>query len=89
MSLASSPDWLGASWRAAVTMWRAFWKLSRQLFHEAAGAFFALFAIYGGIAAWKQFHQPGGQWIAAFAVFYTAMMVFFSISSFRNARRVR
>lgn len=85
----SGPDWLGASWRAGATMLRAFWKLARQLFHEATGTLFALFAVYAGTACWKQLHQPGNQWIAAFAAGYAAAMAFFSISSFRSARRVR
>lgn len=70
-------------------MLRAFWKVARQLFHEAAGTLFALFAVYAGAASWKQIHQPGGEWIAAFAAGYAAMMAFFSFSSFRSARRVR
>jgi hypothetical protein len=70
-------------------MLRVFWKVARQLFHEAAGTLFALFAVYAGTACWKQIHRPGGEWIAAFAAGYAAMMVFFSFSSFRSARRVR
>ncbi|MFZ0640306.1 MAG: hypothetical protein WAN33_07100 [Candidatus Acidiferrales bacterium] len=89
MTSASGPNWLAAAWRAGATMLRAFWKLARQLFHEAAGTLFALFAIYAGAACWKQIHQPGGEWIAMFAAAYAAMMVFFSIASFRSARRVR
>src|SRR5579864_5701957 len=49
----------------------------------------ALFALYAGAAAWKQSHQPDGQWIAAFALGYAVMMTWFSFSSFRSARRVR
>lgn len=85
----SGPDFLGASWRAAITMLGAFWKLARQVFHEATGTLFALFAVYAGTACWKQLHQPGNQWVAAFAAGYAAAMTFFSISSFRSARRVR
>ena len=70
-------------------MLRAFWKLTRQLFHEATGTLFALFAFYSGTAAWKQMHQEGGEWIAGFALAYALMMAFFSFSSFRSARRVR
>ena len=83
------PNWVSALWRGGSAMFRAFWKLARQLFHEAAGTLFALFALYAGAAAWKQDHQPGGQWIAAFALGYALMMIWFSFSSFRSARRVR
>jgi hypothetical protein len=89
MSSMSGPNWLGASWRAGTTMLRAFWKLARQLFHEATGTLFALFAVYAGTACWKQLRQPGNQWIAALAAAYAGVMAFFSISSFRSARRVR
>jgi len=85
----SHPNWVSALWRGGTTMFRAFWKLARQLFHEATGTLFALFALYAGAAAWKQGHQPGGQWIAAFALGYALMMIWFSFSSFRSARRVR
>jgi hypothetical protein len=85
----SGPDWLAASWRAGATVLRTFWKVARQLFHEATGTLFALFALYAGTASWKQIHQPGSRWLAALAAAYAAMMAFFSVSSFRNARRVR
>lgn len=80
---------MAAGWRAGRTMLRTFWKLARQLFHETAGALFALFGIYTGTAAWKQLRQPGGAWIGVLAAAYAAMMVFFSIWAFRRARRVR
>lgn len=70
-------------------MARAFWKLARQLFHEATGTLFALFSLYGGAAWWKQMRTPGGKWIAGFALGYAVMMAYFSVLSFRNARRVR
>jgi hypothetical protein len=89
MTSMSGSNWLVASWRAGATILRTFWRLARQLFHEATGALFALFAVYAGTACWKQIHRPGGQWIAAFAAAYAAMMAFFSILSFRSARHVR
>ncbi|HKW90148.1 MAG TPA: hypothetical protein VJN21_15460 [Candidatus Acidoferrales bacterium] len=76
-------------WSSGLTMFRAFWKLARQVFHEVIGTFFALFALYGGAAAWRQHKQPTGQWVTVFAVVYALMMAYFSISAFRSARRVR
>lgn len=76
-------------WNSGVTMFRAFWKLARQVFHEVIGTFFALFALYGGVAAWRQHKQPSGQWITVFAAGYALMMAYFSVSAFRSARRVR
>ena len=89
MSVQSGPDWIGAAWRAGTTMFRAFWKLARQLFHEATGTLFALFSLYGGAAWWKQFRAPGGKWIAVFALAYAVIMACFAFLSFRSARRVR
>jgi glycerol uptake facilitator-like aquaporin len=83
------PDWISAFWRSCSTMLRAFWKLARQLFHEATGTFFALFALYGAVAAWKQGRQPQGQWITVIALIYSVMMAFFAFSAFRSASRVR
>jgi hypothetical protein len=83
------PRWISALWRSGVTMLRAFWKLARQLFHEATGTLFGLFSLYGAVAAWKQGHRPSGQWITIFAAVYAVMMAAFSVSAFRSARRVR
>lgn len=76
-------------WRSSATVFRIYWKLARQLFHETTGTFFGLFAVYGAAAAWKQGHQPSGRWIALVALGYAVMMAFFAVLSFRSARRVR
>ncbi|HEV2287889.1 MAG TPA: hypothetical protein VGR81_02945 [Candidatus Acidoferrales bacterium] len=83
------PDLISAAWRGGTTIVRTIWKVTRQLFHEATGSLFALFALYSGVAAWRQFHQTSNWWIAGLALGYTLMMAFFSVSSFRSARRVR
>lgn len=83
------PDLLSAAWRGGTTIFRTFWKVARRLFHEATGSLFAVFAVYSGAATWKEFHQPSSEWIAGLALGYTLMMAFFSVSSFRSARRVR
>lgn len=85
----AGPNWISALWRGGSALFRAFWKFGRQLFHEAVGMLFALFALYAGTAAWKQGREPRGQWIAAFALGYALMMAVFSVWSFRSARRVR
>jgi glycerol uptake facilitator-like aquaporin len=82
-------DMISAAWRSGTTMVRAFWKFARQLFHEAVGTFFGVFSLYGAVAAWRQIHQPRGQWITVFAAAYAVMMAVFSFSAFRSARRVR
>jgi TRAP-type C4-dicarboxylate transport system permease small subunit len=68
---------------------RTFWRLARQFFHEAMGAFFAVFALYGVMAAWRQWHRQSVRWVVAFAIVYAVMMFGFAFASFRRARRVR
>jgi glycerol uptake facilitator-like aquaporin len=73
---------------AGVTL-KTFWRVARQLFHEAVGAFFALFAAYGLLAAWRQWHHRPAWWLVTFAIAYAVMMAAFAFGSFRRARRVR
>jgi hypothetical protein len=75
-------------WRSALVSLRAFWRVARQLFHEAIGAFFALFAVYGLIAAWRQWKGHPVIWLIAFSIAYTIMMAAFSVAAFRRARRI-
>lgn len=65
------------------------WRIVRQLFHEMTGALFALFAILGGAAAWREWQRGSAAWLVALAVAFTAMMAWFAVASFRDARRVR
>ena len=81
--------WIAAAWRSAMIVLRAIWKAARQLFHEAAGVFFALFAVSGGVAAWRQWNHAQIPWLMAAIAAYTLMMLYFSFASFRSARRVR
>jgi glycerol uptake facilitator-like aquaporin len=75
-------------WRSMLVSFRAFWRVARQLFHEAVGAFFALFAVYGVIAAWRQWKGHPVVWLIAFSIAYAIAMVAFSVASFRRARRI-
>lgn len=68
---------------------RTFWRLSRQLFHEVIGSFFAVFAAYGAYAAWRQWRREPVWWIMAFAIFYFVAMSAFAVASFLRARRIR
>jgi glycerol uptake facilitator-like aquaporin len=82
-------DWIAAAWRSAITVLRVFWKVTRQLFHEMTGTLFALFAISGAIAIWRLWSNARIPWLLAAASAYTIMMLYFSVTSFRSARRVR
>jgi glycerol uptake facilitator-like aquaporin len=87
-------------WRFFVALWRAIqaflatlWRVARQLFHEAAGTLFLLLAVGGALSTWRYWRQTAlgahGPWIVALAAFFTAMMAYFALASFRSARRVR
>jgi len=80
---------LPALWRGFVVTVRTVWRVTRQLFHEATGAFFGLFAAWAAFAAWKEWRQRSALWLMAIAIVYALMMAVFSFSSFRRARRVR
>jgi hypothetical protein len=80
---------LAALWRAIVVTMRTFWRVTRQLFHEATGALFGVFAAWAAFAAWKQWKQRPALWLMAFAIAYAVTMAVFSFASFRRARRVR
>jgi glycerol uptake facilitator-like aquaporin len=76
-------------WSSAIVMLRALWRATRQIFHEAMGTFFAIFAAYGLLLAWRQWRQRPVWWLVSFAIVYAVMMAAFAFISFRRARRIR
>ena len=68
---------------------RALSRVARQVFHEFAGAMFIVFAVYGVLAAWRQWKTRPVLWLIGFAIVYALMMTIFGLVSFRRARRVR
>jgi hypothetical protein len=82
-------DWIAAAWKSAGIVLRAWWKVARQLFHEMTGALFALFAVSGGLAAWRQWNHVRIPWLLAATIAYSLMMAIFSFASFRSSRRIR
>jgi hypothetical protein len=84
-----SAQLLPALWRSAIVTLRVFWRVTRQLFHEATGAFFGVFAAWAAFAAWKQWKQRPILWLMGLAIAYAIMMAGFAFASFRRARRVR
>jgi hypothetical protein len=67
------------------TLWRAL----RQFFHEVTGAVFAVFALAAVTSAVRSWQAGVARWLIALPLAYAAMMAFFSVTSFRSARRVR
>jgi hypothetical protein len=78
-----------ALWNSIKIAFRAIWRATRQLFHEATGALFAMFAVYGAIAAWREWHSRPTAWLVGFALVYAAAMLIFAFTSFRRSRRIR
>ncbi|HKO03511.1 MAG TPA: hypothetical protein VJW51_02125 [Candidatus Acidoferrales bacterium] len=85
-----------AFWRALRTFLATLWRVTRQLFHEAAGTLFLLFAAGGAFSTWRYWKSrpampPIGTEFrdVVLAVMFTLMMAAFSVASFRSARRVR
>jgi hypothetical protein len=84
-----SEQMLSVLWRSVKATMRVLWRLTRQLFHEATGAFFGLFAAWAAFAAWKQWKHRPALWLMGFAISYAIMMAAFAVAAFLRARRVR
>jgi hypothetical protein len=82
------PRLLPVLWRSTLVSLRAFWRVARQIFHEAVGTIFAVFALYGVLAAWRQWKVRPILWLIAFSLAYAVMMIAFSFVAFRRARRI-
>jgi hypothetical protein len=80
---------LPALWNSIRTTLRVLWRVTRQVFHEATGALFGIFALYGLLLAWRQWKQRPVLWLVAFAVLYALMMALFAFGAFRKSRRIR
>ena len=74
---------------ALAAFFRSIWRVTRQLFHEVTGAFFLLFAVVGGINAWRHWQRGSDLWIFGMALAFTLMMTAFAVAAFRSARRAR
>jgi len=85
-----------ALWQALRAFLITLWRVTRQLFHEAAGTLFLLFAAAGAFSTWRYWKSrpalpPMGAEFrdVSLAAMFTLMMAAFSVASFRSARRVR
>ncbi len=84
-----SANLLPALWSSAAVTIRALWRVTRQIFHEAMGTIFDVFAAYGLLVAWRQWQHRPVWWLLSFAIAYAVMMAAFAFISFRRARRIR
>jgi hypothetical protein len=64
------------------------WRALRQLFHETTGAMFAILAFAALSSAFRAWQNGVARWILALPIAYAIMLIYFSVTSFRSARRV-
>jgi hypothetical protein len=67
---------------------RRVWRALKQLFHEIMGAAFAVIALEWLGAAMRAWSRDAARWLIGMAVAVALLFVFFSISSFRRARKL-
>jgi glycerol uptake facilitator-like aquaporin len=67
---------------------RRLWRVLKQLFHEVTGAFFAVLAVGWLNAAFRAWTRDVARWLIGIAVAVALLFVFFSVTSFRRARRL-
>ena len=67
---------------------RRLWRALRQLFHEVVGAVFAVLAVGWLNAAFRAWTRDASRWLVALAVAVVGLLVFFSVTSFRYARKL-
>ena len=60
----------------------------RQLFHEFVGAVFAVLALGWFNAAFRAWARDVSRWLVGVAVAMAGLLVFFAVTSFRNARKL-
>jgi hypothetical protein len=64
------------------------WRALRQLFHEMTGTMFALLALVTLSSVFRAWQHGVTRWVIAVPVAYALLMIYFSVTSFRSARRV-
>lgn len=80
---------LSALYAGVCAFLKAFWRATRQVFHETTGTLFLLLALWGASAVWRNWRRGPPLWPMWLAVGYVVMMAAFGLTSFRMARRVR
>ena len=65
------------------------WRALRQLFHEFTGAMFAMLALAAANSAVRAWRGGAEKWIVALPLAYALVMIYFSVTSFLYARRVK
>jgi hypothetical protein len=64
------------------------WRALKQLFHEMTATVFAILSLVMLSSTIRAWQAGGTHWILALPLAYALLMAYFSVTSFRNARRV-
>jgi hypothetical protein len=64
------------------------WRVARQIFHEAIAGIFAVLAFAWANAALRSWTRDAAHWLVGVAIATAGLMVVFSWTSFRRARRL-
>ena len=67
---------------------RRFWRALKQLFHEVAGAIFAVLGLAWLNLALRSWTRDVAHWLIAIAVAVALLFLFFAVTSFRRARKL-
>jgi hypothetical protein len=73
---------------AGPTGFRRVWRVLRQLFHEIVGAIFALLFLEWIGSALRFWSRDVAHWLIALIAGVAVLFLFFSVSSFRRARKL-
>lgn len=76
-------------WRYGGTFFSRLLYLGRQLWHEVIGSVFVVLAFVGASTTLREWSLNGFGGRFAMAVCFTLMMLYFGITSFRTAKKVR
>ncbi len=67
---------------------RRVWRTLKQLFHELTGAMFGVLALGWLNAVFRSWTRDAAHWLLVVALIVAALFAFFSVTSFRRARKV-
>jgi len=65
-----------------------FWRTLKQLFHELVGALFAVLALSWLNSALRAWNRDVAHWVIGAVAAVAVVFIFFSITSFRRARKL-
>jgi chromate transport protein ChrA len=77
-----------ASLSSQPSGFRRFWRALKQLFHELVGAIFGVLALAWLNVALRSWTRDVAYWLIAAAIVVAIVFVFFSVTSFRRARKL-